>query len=252
MFLQFCFLVINSFGEGTKELCPSDAAADQACLWLTTSGTYLTAWGKHSNTDDNLRIKFTISPNWATEIVFIGMNAPDGGVSNFYIRYPDGTSTVAHLYPIPGAAGHIDTWNQAVAGPNTINATGYLPFIFHPTMAGDYSIEFDANESTIELFDLTVASDNFGTYSSLPGRLWSKVWQLKAMTTGGYDPIRTKLFVYSDDHIITKFDANTMRIGGCDIYCNEWGTSTTGLWETRRKSILNQVGVTPQYKLFFK
>ena len=243
----------QSFGEGTRELWPTNATNNESgCIWLTNTNTYLTAWAKHTNTDDNQRIKFTISANWATEIVFIGMYCP-GGLTNFYIRYPDGTSTLAQPYPTVGQAGHIDTWNQAIAGPNTINATGYLPFIFHPTMPGDYSIDFDisaAGDAKIELFDLTVASDNFGTYSKLPGRLWAKVWQLSAQKYANYDYFNGIFYVYSDDHIVTKFNANGLRVGGCDIYCNEWGTSTIGIWENRRKSVSNQSSVVPQYKLF--
>ncbi|HNX44128.1 MAG TPA: hypothetical protein PLJ84_12545, partial [Bacteroidales bacterium] len=254
LLIPFLASPLRSFGEGTKELLPSDPAivpTTRGCLYLSSGSTYL-PWALHSNTDDNLRLKFSVSSNWANEVVFIGLNSVNN-ISSFYIRYPDGTYSAAQTFPT-GGPGYISNWNQAVSGPNVINPSGYEPIVFTPTMEGDYSIDFEGNFSgsaTIEYFDITVATSNGGgSYTPIPGRVWSKVWQIYAMHSNQFDNFRGIFYVYSDDHIVTKFNANGMRVGACDIYCNEWGTSTTGDWETRRKSIEGKAGVVPQYKMF--
>jgi len=178
---------------------------------------------------------------------------------NYRLKDPSGN--VLNEFPLrilpqmPGNPGFIDTRVQAEAGPN-INGTnpgGYIPLVLDPKMNGDYVIEFQLPSLPLNAlrvfnyFDITVAKAN----NPIPGRLWSKAWQLgTGSVTTDINATYSLFYIYTNDSIVTRFDCNGLAGGVWTIYSNEWGCSTTGTWSDRRQSITGNATVIPQYKIF--
>lgn len=175
----------------------------------------------------------------------------------FQVRDPLGNIvpgySLQNIPSIPNSNGFIETKAQADAGPNinNTNPAGYKPITIQPAMNGDYIIEFDlpsaGNSRVFKYFDFTVTHD----YTQIPGRIWSKAWQFSSGSNDGstYQSF-ADLYIFSNDGIVTKLNTNGIAGGIWGIFSNEVGSSTTGLWNERRKSIKGNSTVLPQYKIF--
>jgi gliding motility-associated-like protein len=150
-----------------------------------------------------------------------------------------------------GDPGYIRYRGNANNGPNINNSnpSGYTPLILDPQLNGDYILEFSFTDDEFEFkyFDVTVAT---GT-TPLPGRLWSKSWQLSSGSVYSDESYSNALFyIYTNDSIVTRFDCNGLAGGLWTIYSNEWGTSVTGSWSERRRSTPGNSTVRPQHMIF--
>ena len=60
-----------------------------------------------------------------------------------------------------------------------------------------------------------------------------------------------KLYVYSDDGIVTSLNINEWNGGTYTVYCNQWGVKKTNNWTVDRMSTSTWPGSDlPQYKIF--
>ena len=134
---------------------------------------------------------------------------------------------------------------------------GYTPLEWATTNVneiGDFWIEFSGNID-FDLFDITVVSG--ANTPALPGdarlgRVWSKSWQFYAAI--GTEPFSAKMFVYSDDGIITRCSYSNASVGRFTMFCNSVGCTNTGNFTNDRKSKNNNTSTTfpaiAQYKVF--
>lgn len=253
---------VNLLAEGTKQLEPKPANPNSFCKVMLSKSIY------------NHRIPFALidcTPDYRlnirindfnTEKIYLGF----GTAINYYdtvqvigdvyyqLRDPAGNVVSGHsLQLIPAASGqpgYILTRTQANAGPdiNNLNPSGYIPIAIDPSMNGDYFIEFklDCEEFQFKYFDITVANGN----TVMPGRLWSKSWQLSSGILTSDNHSDALFYIYTNDSIVTKFDCNSLKGGVWTIYSNEWGCSTTGEWRDRRRSSLGNTSLRPQHMLF--
>ncbi len=249
--------------EGTKQLVPVSKRPDAAGKLYLSHNNNPAVQNSYStfgqlNADPEYRIMYTV--NSLTEIVYLGFNSSDVNASNqgeykYYIRQPNNVLLGPYAFPISGNNGYIVNYAQADAGPSMINPSGYVPIVLSPAMTGDYSIEFifpepSANNGTltIKYFDITVASLVAAVPVAIPGRVWSRSWQVNVEFNS--ESFYGSFYIYSDDGIVTKFAADSMKTGTFSIFSNETGCSTTGTWEQRRKSVSYRVDALPQYKIF--
>jgi len=254
------FLFGTGFAEGTKQLVPAPKRPDAAGKLYLSHNNNAAVQNSYStfgqlNADPSYRIMFTV--NSLTEAVYVGFNSTDVNTTNqnqykYYIRQPNNVLLGPFAFPISGNNGFITNYTQADAGPNTINPSGYVPITVTPAMTGDYSIEFLFPEPspnngtfTIKYFDITVAAPSGTTHVAIPGRVWSKSWQVNIDFDN--ESFYGSFYIYSDDGIVTKFAADSMKTGTFSIFSNETGCSATGTWAQRRKSVSYRVDALPQY-----
>lgn len=109
--------------------------------------------------------------------------------------------------------------NEARNGPEEVfGAGGFDAISITPTMAGNYYIEFNGNNSTtfnkpgkhqISYFDVTVAKTNglaegLGNHTAIDGRLNSFQWALYNLTQGtGFSNVDATFFLYQSDDSLT-------------------------------------------------
>lgn len=257
--------------EGTKQLEPVGAPAKSVCkIVFSHNKTEDRIPFALLNCNENFRLNVHIN-DFTNEKIYLGF----GDVVNyskdtiiykdvkFQVKDPSGTRVSDFLLaplPLPGNTGYISSRSQVDAGPdiNNTNSQGYKPMVLTPRMNGDYIIEFQIPVSSqggsaidemrlLKYFDITVAKGN----SQLPGRLWSKAWQLSSGSVISDTSASYSLFyIYTTDSIVTRFDCNGLAGGVWSIYSNQYGCSTTGAWIDRRKSVRGNASVEPQYKIF--
>ena len=153
-----------------------------------------------------------------------------------------------------GAAGFIENYQQAVAGPNTLDTTGYIPLCFTPSTTGDYYIEFSVTfeRREFDYFDITVIDTTAN--QAIPGRVWSKAWQFTV--SGSPPPNQWEyefdgiLYIYTDDGIVTSVDFNGMQPYVFTLSSNITGCDTTGDFLSDRRSRIGGPHTYPQYKIF--
>jgi len=261
---------LSASAEGSKQLEPKTAPANSICkLALSKSTSEYRIPFALINCREDFRLNVHIS-DWSREKIYLGFgNATDyAGTSVFtdvqyQVRNPKGDVVkdfALSSLPRTGSIGFINDLQQVEAGPdiNNRNSQGYNPLVIIPEMNGDYFIEFKipdpspSNPSSNEMrvlkyFDATVARGEV----PIPGRLWSKAWQLSSGSVTATASASFSLFyIYTNDSIVTRFDCNGLAGGVWTIYSNEWGCSTTGAWSDRRRSIPGNATVRPQYKIF--
>ena len=168
----------------------------------------------------------------------------------YEIRDPSGNIVVGPTHVPPSGAGYIQTFNQAVAGPSAIaGPSGYNALSYTSTVTGDFYIEFNFNSGAhdrteFKYFDITVST---ASNVAINGRVWSEAWQ---MTTDDYGyNFLGKLFVYSDDSIVTSVNFNSMEPYVFAVSCNPYGCYNTGNFDNDRRSVPGDESL-PQYKLF--
>jgi gliding motility-associated-like protein len=267
------FLILTGFhgitrAEGTKQLEPKGvpAIANSICkLVLFENKLEYRIPFALVDCDEDYRLNVRIS-NFVTEKIYLGFGYI-GDYANDTLKYDDVSYQVKdpagnivagyglQPMPSPGNDGFIESRDQVDQGPdiNSLNPGGYKPLIINPAMNGDYFIEFKIPSFVrnqiriIKYFDVTVAKGDI----PVPGRLWSKAWQLGSGSVSSEKSASYSLFyIYTNDSIVTRFDCNGMAGGVWNIYSNEWGCATTGLWNNRRQSIVGNVTVQPEYKIF--
>ncbi|MBK7213043.1 MAG: hypothetical protein IPH88_07045 [Bacteroidales bacterium] len=247
--------------EGTKQLEPTNPATTanrrtRLMFDQTTGSAHRTPFAT-VNCAEKYRLNIYIADT-ATEKIYFGLN--DGDNTIFYqIKDPNGIIVAGYtMAQVPASgAGYIASWDQAFNGPKigTVNPTGYEPKILTPTKVGNYYIEFARYQTggtfsgqDMLFFDFSVVQ---GT-SIINGRLWSKAWQLSDDASG--DLVKSypaKLYVYSDDGIVTQLNMNEWNGGTYTTYCNQWGVSNTNNWQNDRMSSDTWPGADlPQYKIF--
>lgn len=256
-----------TFAEGTKQLEPIGAPSNSYCrIALIQNDAENRIPFALIGCSEEYRLNVRIN-NFISEKIYLGFgNIVDYFVDtilykdvSYQVKDPAGNIVAGYslqaLPLITASAGFINTRNQVEQGPdiNNTNPAGYTPLEITPVMNGDYVIEFTVpsfNLSKIHVFkyiDITVAIGN----NPVPGRLWSKAWQLASgSVTANIKASYSLFYIYTNDSIVTRFDCNGMAGGVWDIYSNEWGCETSGSWESRRRSVRGNTSVQPQYKIF--
>jgi gliding motility-associated-like protein len=275
LFLCMVMAIVGFHGilsaEGTKQLEPNGAPAKSVCkIALSQSAIEFRIPFALLNCGEDFRMNVRIN-DAASEKIYLGfgdvINYSDETITyqdvKFQVKDPTGkivTGFSLTQLPAPGSTGYIRSRSQVDAGPdiNNLNPQGYIPLVLTPGMTGDYIIEFQIPNSSqsgsginemreLKYFDVTVAKGN----SPVPGRLWSKAWQLSSGSVISDTSASYSLFyIYTSDSIVTRFDCNGLAGGVWSIYSNEWGCSTVGNWNDRRQSVRGNASVQPQYKIF--
>lgn len=237
----------SSFAEGTKELRPTvgDFGSIQIKGNLTNDKALFAYYDGPADTRLNVHI---CTPG---EKVYMGFRSSTDEPYSLQVRVKDPAGNIVFqptTVPTTGP-GSINSYANAVAGPNTIPGGAYNPFTFTATTVGDYYIEFEAlplvDRPMIDLFDITVVGLDGRVRT---GRLWSKAWRFT--TTGGNNPFNANLFIYTQDRIVTKVDMNGITPFEFVISSNNVGTANTGnpILDRRSKPNLNQT--SPLYQIF--
>ncbi len=272
--LLSCLLIILlgiqviTLAEGTKQLEPKSAPLNSVCrlVLLQNLAEYRIPFALVGCAEE-YRLNIRVS-DFKSEKIYLGFgNIIDYSYDTtiykdvcYQVKDPDGNVVSGtNLQPmppaVPGGAGFINTRAEAESGPdiNNSNPGGYNPMIINPLMNGDYYIEFQIppfvkNQiRTFKYIDITVANGN----KPVPGRLWSKAWQLgSGSVTADKSASYSLFYIYTNDSIVTRFDCNGMAGGVWDIYSNEWGCTNTGIWSESRRSITGNATVKPEYRIF--
>ena len=178
----FLFLSIYNLGiaEGTKQVSPTQE--DIVILNILQEG-----FANYGSNGTAKGMCVTIKEN--TETVYIGLSqlALSSGAleeRDYSFRIVNSDGEIVHgPFLLTAADINGNDYNQIIAGPD-LNGdnTGYnisdSKFVFQPSLAGDYCIEFEVSPgSTIPYgplyWDVTVTNtDN----QAIDGRLWSKCW----------------------------------------------------------------------------
>lgn len=255
------------FAEGTKQLESPDAPSNSMCrLTLAIDDGDSRIPFALVDCSEEYRLNIRISDYTSEKIYFGFGNITEYGIDPiimndvmYQLKDPAGNIVAGYSLSLTphnsGEDGFIETYEEALSGPNinSTNPDGYSPLIINPEMNGDYILEFSLPTifqsimRSLEYFDLTVAKGN----TPIPGRLWSKAWQLSSGAVSSSESASfAKFYIYSDDSIATSVDCNGLAGGIWTIYSNESGCATTGTWSNRRSSVEGNASVQPQYKIF--
>ncbi|MEA3317551.1 MAG: hypothetical protein U9R54_06300, partial [Bacteroidota bacterium] len=206
--------------EGTKQLMPN--SNDR--LWLEFNafannnfGTYLASEKERINIYLNAGETMHFGMKMYTATNYGGNVLQDPAYVNFRIKKPNGNVAFAEQGMVTSGNGYIDTYTEAVTGPNgailngsTISG-GYEALTYTATTSGNHYIEFYAYgyRFALEFFDVTVtdATNNVITNPGEPnksaGRLWSKGWTLTTTSFTEY-PINAHFHVFTSDEFVNK------------------------------------------------
>jgi uncharacterized protein (TIGR02145 family) len=240
------------FAEGTKQILTADTGHGKIEVMPSFSDF---AW-YDANGSVAPQYRLYIHVQNFGEIIYYGFGDVLDDFNNivtdvlYEIKDPSGNIVVGPTHVPPSGAGYIQTFNQAVAGPYSIaGSSGYNALSYTPTVTGDFYIEFNFNSGThdrtaFKYFDITVSTPS---NVAIDGRVWSEDWQ---MTTDDYgNHFLGKLFVYSDDGIVTSINFNSMDPFVFGVSCNQYGCYNTGNFTNDRRSVPG-MQTLPQYKLF--
>ncbi len=241
-----CVTLGFSFAEGTKELRP--AANNTANLHITDNAVY-TDFAQYGAPPEH-QIKIQIAD--LSERMYFGMNNKEGNGDDFVpnvpfrIVSPTGVIVYNGIMPGTGQEGFIDSWNEAVAGPQELGfAGGYNALEYQPTEIGDYVIEFDPpGDLDIHLFDMTVA-DASGQVQL--GRLHSQGWQIS--TESFSNPFFGTMYPYEPSGTLYEVDFNQMQPYLFVVNFNSIGTGNTGDFFVDRQSKEGN-HTTPEFEVF--
>ena len=225
----------TSFAEGTKQLEPSGAPSNSVCkLVLSQNSAEYRIPFALNNCKEDFRLNIRVN-DFTSEKIYLGfgeiINYADDAIVytdvKFQVKDPKGAVVAGYsLRQLPrtqGNPGYINNRNQVDAGPNINNANpqGYDPLAVNPTMNGDYVIEFEIpvqppgtatldEMRVLRYFDGTVANG----INPIPGRLWSKAWQLATRAVEAKTKASYSLFyIYTSDSVVTRFDCNGLAGG---------------------------------------
>ncbi|MCI2230253.1 DUF11 domain-containing protein [Polaribacter sp. MSW13] len=264
-FLSLFFIITvltNLFADGTKQAMPDPN--NGVAMYITDDGRY----GPYLNSSSSQRLQFRILDH-TTENLYFGLNPrqrtgnPLVLSTNLYYQIKDALGNIVAgpflFNTTAGSPGYIDTYDQAVAGPNINNAvpTGYSPLTFNPNANGDYYIEIyksnnggasrtsSGTDIVIPYFDFTV-SDSSNNRSE--GRIFSQKWGFITYNPTNFVPsieydFKGTFFGYTDDKIIVTVEFQEgFRPYGYLLAMNKFGivdddNDPTNVWETTRRSI---------------
>ncbi len=249
------FLSIFTHAEGTKQLQPTPVSHGRVQLM-----PYVSDFAMYNATHEH-RLHISIC-NQGEKIYFgFGYIKDYDGVIQYDVMYrikdPNGNIVVGPA-PVPtSGSGFIANYNQAFFGPNVISTSGYNPLLYTPTILGDYYIEFAYTQpygyerKIFDFFDITVCS---ATNQAINGRIWSKNWQLTTNPpSNGTSPYISgfdgKMYIYSDDGVVTSINLNNMQPFVFNISANQTGCFNTGNFYQDRKSVDGN-NTYSQYKIF--
>jgi hypothetical protein len=237
-------------GEGTRELEPNSAygvtlrARYDPVLNSNDGGPFATP-----GCPDEYKLWVSIAE--VGEKILFGFQK-SSGFTTVSVTIRDASDNI--VFPttaIPSSGtGYIANWNQAVAGPNTINAAGYTPFECTPPAPGDYYVEFSwtifgqTGTQQFRFFDVTVVD---AANQEKRGRLWSKNWQFQMVNNN--HKFEGVMFPYTDDQITTKIQFNEMAPARFTVSCNPTGCANTGDFISDRKSRGGNF-TYPAYRIF--
>ncbi|MEI6899579.1 MAG: PKD-like domain-containing protein, partial [Bacteroidota bacterium] len=254
--LFFCLLPLFNRAEGTKQARPP-LTKGIAGLTLTTGTTYSDFAQVGCAADYRLNIRI----REVTEKILFGFKKQTASQNiNFNLRDPLDNIVLTGIIPtITGSPGYITDTTEAYIGPFPA-LLGYTPLEYIPLMTGDYYFEFfippsSAVNGQIEFFDITVLKTGYQTPAApndvQDGRVWSKSWQFNSGSTSpaANQYYSGKMYVYSDDAIVTLIDFNNLIGGTFTVYCNPYGCQNTANAIEDRKSRMYNYKL-PQYKVF--
>lgn len=256
-FFVSCSLYSNHIlAEGTREIMQNQYHPGRVLLDPEFGGFAM----QGSGPNDRLHIRI----NEQGEKIYLGMGnsilSEDGGQSLandvlYRIVDPQGNIVVnTGLQPLSGA-GYINSYTEALAGPNTFSLSGYEPLVVTCDKTGDYFIEFNFPDAEyggrreFVYFDVTVADV---TNQPVKGRLWSKAWMFTVTEEGGdpwANPFYGKMYILTDDGIVSSVDFNGMKPFVFTLSANGTGVMNTGNAILDRRSV-DYKSTYPQYKVF--
>ncbi len=248
---------VSALAEGTKQIQP---AAEKPCKLdiLNPNATRFASY--MANPNERLQIRIS---NPQTERIYFGFGIRFTGntvpeTSNVEVYYrikdPAGNVVAGPFLLNDTGPGYIASFGQAVAGPALVaGPDGYNALSFQPSVAGDYSIEFNANHPEVfnnvnfrfDLFDISVV--NTAVNRAIDGRLWSRTWDLS--TLDFTNKLYAKIFVYTPDGVVTSVDYNGMQPFGYTVVANSTGLTDSGDGLADRKSS-NEKELYPEYPIF--
>lgn len=249
VFLVLLLSGIQTYAEGTKQLRP--ASTDSGALYVGNHGQGYANFARDG--DANAEYRIFIKTQAAGEKILMGFSkSEDANDANYYLYNRAGTLLLNGPIPVSGDPGFIATYAKAVTGPF---AGGYTPLSYTvPSIndTGTYYLYFD-QDTDLLYFDITVVKPSAippVPSDDIPGRVFSKAWQFYC---GGYtssaNKFNGKVFVYSDDGMVTRLDFKSMVPGAFTIFCNPTGCQSSGTIEENQKSRYGRVAY-PQYKVF--
>jgi hypothetical protein len=245
--------------EGTKQWSPS---SDFSFLKVNTTGQFAFAgYGVAANRRLYIRIQ-----DAANERIYLGLStmvnentAADVATAySFRIVSPTGTVVHGPFTVNGGLPPNLTSYAMSAAGPAPIVGAGGYPvtnpaWVFNPTVAGDYYLEF-STAASIKWFDITVATRS-PTPTAINGRVWSQAWVVRAnngVADGAFDtPFNGAFFAY-DGNYVTKinFQGAGLRPLEGQFSFNSTGTASTGNKESDRRSVQDVNAGNPQYQAF--
>ncbi|GHB67277.1 hypothetical protein GCM10007390_20730 [Persicitalea jodogahamensis] len=257
------FISNSSLAEGTKQASPTSNT-----ISALLSAPDL-ANGSYFNTSEDNRLYFSIK-NFSTESLYFGFDWRDysGSSANlatpvyYRIMNPDGTVALGPTLWTGTGNGKINTYAQAVAGPNINGSvpTGYSPLVFNPTVNGEYWIEYWLGTSTTNstpittsagridspLFDLTVANRT-SPYAVQSGRLFSYKWGFVAVDPTTFTIVASanaapSFYAYTDDRLVVRLQfATGFQPIAFAVAVNNYGVNDSGDRHVDRKSVNDAV-----------
>jgi uncharacterized protein (TIGR02145 family) len=249
-------LTLSGIAEGTKEIMPNQVY--NARILCSTEGIRDPFALYNGNADYRLYIHIQ---DYTQEAIYFGLgqirrsNNQTATPLTYRVHRPDGTIIFEKQTPTVGQTGFIDTYAEAIAGPDYLSASGYdADSVYAITVGvnGDYFMTFQLPNNTyrtFEYFDITVV--NTTAHAKIDGRVFSKSWQISTYEEGivgflGY------MFAYSNDSIVTRFNPNGFDGRHFSITCNESGCYQVGMGMPANQARKSAAGrhTYPQYKVF--
>ncbi len=218
LFHAFFLITISTFAEGTKELMPSSGTPTRILIARGTVGGQQRDPFAVEGEDADYRLFIHIS-NHATEMIYFGLGANSGSALNWRIHAPDGSIAwpvppATAQTPITGQTGFINNYTEAFNGPASLTPGGYNALSLDPTANGDYYMTFEisnGSDRAFDFFDITVVNTDLTPDEAIPGRVFSKCWQIRNPQIGtgpSYYTFSGLMYILSADGIVTKFDPN--------------------------------------------
>lgn len=240
--------------EGTKQVWPSGLASEIVGIQFWDNADPDRQFATYG-CNEKYRLNITVSHS--AETIYFGFkeHSSTSGKGDLYFRILDSTGTVVYgptLVPTSAGPGYIANWSEANLGPAGLTPGGYNHLSFNPGDVGTYYIEFNPDNANspvsienrrLEFFDITVAN---GT-SVKDGRLHSCNWDFSCFSFS--NRAYSKLFVYSNDGVVSRLDLNGIQPYGFEVQTNSTGPVNSGNPNTDRQSITGKAGY-PDYLIF--
>ncbi|MDX1666435.1 MAG: hypothetical protein R3350_04375, partial [Saprospiraceae bacterium] len=261
-------------GEGTRQLAPN---SDGIVMLETGRDDF----GDFADFDGPAESRLLFRIKTAGERVYLGLSQEYTNQGNPMVNALDlqykfrikrinesGADPIVHgPFTITQDNFNVSGWSDAVFGAYDTTATknGEFIFVFIPSQAGDYYIEFD-DESTdgdpkvnIGFWDITLTNDQL---DPIEGRLWSKNWALRTPPKKGSQfpdcawdrKFNGTFYSYTNDGFVSKIDLDDSGFQGLsfNVAFNMTGPGTSGNFAEDRKSIegVNATDNAAMHKIF--